>query len=310
MRGGSRAFSLLKVLALLALVSGGVFYYLTRPATILAEAFTAYTPDLKNGETMYNAGGCASCHATTGQDDKRRLGGGLELKTDFGTFHAPNISPDPVHGIGAWTEQDFANAMLRGVGKQGEHLYPSFPYASYQRMALTDVRDLYAFMRTLPADPTPSAKHDLPFPFNIRRGLGLWKLAYLDGKPFQPDPVRDAAWNRGAYLVEGPGHCAECHSKRDLLGGIVPEGRFAGGPDPEGKGWIANITPHADGLADWSQADIAELLASGFTPEYDSVGGTMADVVANTAKLSAEDRASMAAYLKSLPARPGKRPAS
>ena len=305
-----RAAGLLRALALLAVVSAGVFYYLTRPATILADAFGAYTPDLKNGEVMYNAGGCASCHATTGQDDKLRLGGGLEMKTGFGTFHAPNISPDPVHGIGAWTERDFANAMLRGVGRQGEHLYPSFPYASYQRMALSDVRDLYAFMRTLPADPKPSLAHDLVFPFSIRRGLGLWKLAYLDGKPFQPDPTRDAVWNRGAYLVEGSGHCAECHSKRDLLGGIVPESRFAGGPDPEGKGWITNITPHADGIAEWSQADIAELLSSGFTPEYDSVGGSMADVVANTAKLSEQDRAAMAEYLKSLPARPGKRPAS
>ncbi len=305
-----RPVTVVKALVVLAVIAAAAFYYLTRPALILADAFIAHTPDLKNGEVMFNAGGCASCHATPGLDDKTRLGGGLALKTAFGTFHAPNISSDPVQGIGAWSEQEFANAMLRGVGRSGEHLYPSFPYTSYQRMKLGDVRDLFAFMRTLPADSKPSKAHDLPFPFGVRRGIGLWKLANLDGKTFQADPAHDAVWNRGAYLVEGPGHCAECHSKRNELGGIIAASRFAGGPDPEGKGWVPNITPHADGLAEWPQKDIAYLLESGFTPEYDSVGGTMADVVANTAKLSAEDRAAMATYLKSLPPRPGKRPAS
>lgn len=302
--------TMLKVLVLLAVVCGAGFYYLTRPTVLMADAFTAHTPDLKNGETMFNAGGCASCHATPNQDDKTRLGGGLALKTGFGVFRVPNISPDPIHGIGGWTEQEFANAMLRGVGRSGEHLYPSFPYTSYQRMTLSDVRDLYALLRTLPADSTPSAAHELPFPFNIRRGLGLWKLAYLDGRTFTPDSSGDAVLNRGAYLVEGPGHCAECHSQRDMFGGIVGDSRFAGGPDPEGKGWVPNITPHPDGLSSWSQKDIAYLLESGFTPEYDSVGSTMASVVANTAKLSPEDRDAMAAYLKSLPPRAGKRPPS
>ena len=114
--------------------------------------------------------------------------------------------------------------------------------------------------------------------------------------------------NRGAYLVEGPGHCAECHSPRDIFGGLIPGRRFAGGVDAEGKGWVPNITPHADGLAKWSEKDIAYLLETGTTPDYDSVGSTMADVAANTAKLSPEDRAAMAAYLKSLPPRPGKNP--
>ncbi len=300
----------LRLLIVLVIAGGAGLYLLTMPSVLPASALPPRTADLANGETMFHAGGCASCHATPGQEDKTRLGGGLALKTAFGTFKAPNISSDPQYGIGGWSEAEFVNAMLRGVGRDGEHLYPSFPYTSYQRMALDDVRDLFAFIKTLPADATPSAPHELQYPFSMRRAVGLWKLLYMDGKPFEPEPTREAALNRGAYLVEGPGHCAECHSQRDALGGIVPDRRFAGGPDPEGKGWVPNITPHEDGLASWTAADIAYLLESGFTPEYDSVGSNMADVVANTAKLSAEDRAAMAAYLSSLPARPGKSPGS
>jgi mono/diheme cytochrome c family protein len=295
------------LLLALALAGGVAFYVLTIPTLAVTGPLPARTPNLANGETMFHAGGCASCHATPKQD-QRRLGGGLALATPFGTFKVPNISPDPTHGIGAWTEEAFANAMLRGVGRHGEHLYPSFPYASYQRMALDDVRDLFAFLKGLPAETTPSEPHQLSFPFNVRRGLGLWQLLYLDRKPFAPDPARSAELNRGAYLVEGPGHCAECHSPRDALGGIVAQRRFAGGPDPEGKGWVPNITPHADGLAEWSAGDIAYLLESGLTRELDSVGSTMADVTLNTAKLQPADRAAMAAYLKSLPPLPGKPP--
>lgn len=301
---------LLRLLVTLIVIAGAALYLLTIPSVLSESELAPRTADLANGETMFHAGGCASCHATPGEEDKTRLGGGLALNTAFGTFRAPNISPDPQHGIGSWSEIEFVNAMLRGVGRNGEHLYPSFPYTSYQRMTVDDVRDLFAFMKTLPAVERPSEPHDLKFPFNVRRAVGLWKLLYMDGRTFQPDPTREADLNRGAYLVEGPGHCAECHSPRDSLGGIIPERRFAGGPDPEGKGWVPNITPHEDGLASWSANDIAYLLESGFTPDYDSVGSSMADVVANTSKLSAEDRAAIAAYLKSLPPRPGARPRS
>lgn len=296
------------VLVALALVGAIAFYVLTIPKLAVTGGLPAHTANLANGETMFHIGGCASCHATPKQEDHRRLGGGLALETPFGTFRVPNISSDARRGLGAWSEPDFINAMLSGVGRSGEHLYPAFPYTSYQRMRLEDVRDLFAFLKTLPAEATPSAPHDLGFPFNVRRGLGLWKLLYLDGKPFALDPAGSAMLNRGAYLVEGPGHCAECHSPRDLFGGIVPARRFTGGVDAEGKGWVPNITPHADGLAAWSDKDIAYLLESGFTPDGDSVGSTMADVAANTAKLSGDDRAAMAAYLKSLPPRPGKAP--
>ncbi len=301
---------LMIAVGLLAAAGGATFLVLTMPAELPKEALAGVRPaNLASGETMFNAGGCAACHATPGQEDKKLLGGGLALKTPFGTFRAPNISPDTKAGIGAWSELQFANAMLKGVGRNGEHLYPAFPYTSYQRMPLADVRDLFAYMKTLPVVTAASPPHELGFPFNIRRGLGLWKLLFLDGKPFAPDPARSAELNRGAYLVEGPSHCGECHSPRNPIGGIDQSRRFAGGPDPEGKGFVPNITPHADGLAKWSAKDIAYFLETGFNPDYDAAGGNMADVVLNTGKLSAEDRAAMAAYLKSLPARPGKSPA-
>lgn len=304
-----RLRSLVWSVLLLALVAAAVLFMLSRPATLPPDALKPRTANLANGETMFNAGGCASCHATPKQDDKLKLGGGLELHSPFGTFKVPNISPDAKAGIGAWNELQFANAMLKGVGRNGEHLYPSFPYTSYQRMSLDDVRDLFAYLRSLPSVATPSEPHRLPFPFNIRESLGLWKLLFVDGKPFTPDPARDAAYNRGAYLVEGPGHCAECHSSRNLLGGIKPATRFAGGADPEGKGgWMPNITPHADGLSEWSAKDMEFFLETGLTPDGYSVASSMADVITNTSKLSPADRAAMAAYLKALPPHPGKKP--
>src|SRR5262249_53131177 len=203
---------------LLAMVAGAVFWFVTIPATVPASALPAPTPDLGNGKTMFHAGGCASCHATPDQPDRTRLGGGLALKTDFGTFYAPNVSPDPNDGIGRWSEADFVTALWKGTSPSGEHFFPAFPYTSYQHMRLEEVRDLFAYLKTLPVVANHVREHDLPFPFRFRRLVGGWKWLYLDGKPFQPDPSKSAAWNRGAYLVNAPGHCAECHSPRNAIG--------------------------------------------------------------------------------------------
>ena len=292
-----RKLILAVVVAVLAGV--GVFWFLTIPEVVPANALPARTADVANGKTMFDTGGCTSCHASLNQDDRTRLGGGLALKSPFGTFHAPNISSDQKDGIGAWTEAQFVTAMSKGTSPHGEHLYPAFPYPSYQRMTLNDQRDLFAYLKTLPAVQGRAPGHDLPFPFGIRRLLGGWKLLFLDGKPFDPDPSKSAEWNRGAYLVNGPGHCAECHSPRNALGGIIPEQRFAGGPNPDGKGWVPNITQRR--LKDWSADDIAYLLESGMSPEGDTVGGDMARVIRNTSQLPEADRKAMAAYLKSLP---------
>ncbi len=300
--------TLLKMaVAALAVGLAGAFV-LTSPQVIASSALPARTTDLTNGETLFNVGGCASCHAADPKTAPLSLGGGHELKTGFGTFVVPNISTSAKAGIGGWSEAEFVTAMVKGVGRGGEHLYPAFPYTSYQRMRIEDVRDLFAFMKTLPAVETATKPHAIGFPFNIRRTLGFWKLLFLDGKTFEPDPTRSAMLNRGAYLVEGPGHCAECHSRRNILGGITPDGRMAGGPNPEGKGFIPNISQHpADGLADWTVQDFEYLLAKGGTKAGGFVADEMEDVVGNTAKLSAEDRRAMAEYLKTLPPRAGRR---
>lgn len=296
-------------IAILAVIGLAVFWFVTAPKTLGADVLAAnYTANLKNGEELYHAGGCAGCHMTTGQKDKDQLGGGLAFHTAFGTFHAPNISPDATHGIGNWTELQFINAVMRGVGTEGEHLYPALPYTSYQKMKVADVRDIFAYMKTLKANATLNKPHEVGFPFNVRRLLGGWKFLNMDYAAWTDDASKDAKWNRGGYLVEGPGHCAECHSPRDAMGGIIQASRFAGGKNPDGPGYIPNITPHEDGIK-WSAEDMTSFLETGQTPEFDSAGGTMAEVIENTSKLTAEDREAMAAYLVSLPPRAGKAPA-
>ena len=302
------------LVAILAGVIGfGFFWWLTTPVVVAASALPAYRPDLANGLTTFNAGGCSSCHAVPNQPDRLKLGGGLAIPSPFGTFYAPNISPDPNDGIGRWSEADFVTALLKGTSPEGTHYFPVLPYASYQHAKVEDISDLFAYLKTLAPVAGRVRDHDVPFPFNIRRNVGVWKWLFMDGKPFAADPARSAQWNRGAYLVNGFGHCAECHSPRNFLGGIVSAQRFAGGPNPEGEGWVPNITQK--GLAEWSAKDIAYFLETGQTPDGDSAGGSMVRVIKNTSQLSAEDRAAMADYIKSLPPvdgppRPPRKPAA
>ena len=293
------------VIVVLAAVAGGAFWLLTKPQVLQASTLADYTPDIANGATMFHAGGCAGCHATPGIEDRTRLGGGLALRTPAGTFNVPNISPDVKHGIGGWTEAQFVTALLRGTSPGGAHLYPSFPYGSYAHMRLNDARDLFAYLRTLPPVESDVPPHALHFPFSLRFAIGLWKLLYFDARTFAPDPSRSETWNRGAYLVNALAHCAECHSPRNWLGGIVESQRFAGGPNPEGRGWIPNITPK--GIGHWSEKDIASMLESGMLPEGDFLGGSMAAVIRSTAQLSPDDRMAIATYIKSLPPRDGPR---
>lgn len=304
----------LAALLILAALGAAGFYGLTHPATYrLVRGQTAipanYVANVENGRTLFHAGGCASCHATPNQDDRTVLGGGYALKSPFGTFYVPNISPHPLDGIGSWEPAAFVRAMREGVSPDGRHYYPSFPYASYQRMPVGDLLDLFAFMKALPAVEGRVRDHDLPFPLTIRRGVGLWKLAFLDGQVFAPEAAKSTSWNRGAYLVNGPGHCAECHSERNLAGAIIEARRFAGGPEPEGRGIVPNITPHTTGIGGWSAADLVQMFATGETPNFVNVSGSMSSVVRNTAQLPEADRAAMAEYLLSLPPKEGfKRP--
>ena len=295
------------LLAAVAAVLGlAAFWLLTGPSTVPASALPAHTSDLANGKEMFYAGGCASCHAVPKQPDKTRLGGGLALHSAFGTFYVPNISSDPKDGIGAWTEAQFVTALTKGTSPEGEHYYPAFPYTSYQHIRFDDLRDLFAYLKTLPPVAGQVRDHDLRFPFNIRRTLGLWKLLFLDGGPLPPDPSQSPQWNRGAYLVNGPGHCMECHSPRNALGAVIASLRFTGGPSPDGQGGVPNITQFK--LKDWTVADIADTLETGMTADADRVGGSMVEVVRNTSQLTAADRMAIAAYIKSLPAVEGQKP--
>ena len=290
------------LLILGAVVAGGLYWW-TLPAPLAADAMDGLTGDPGHGEQVFWAAGCASCHMAEGAqgDAQLVLSGGQKFPSAFGTFLAPNISQDTQHGIGDWSALDLANALTRGVSRAGEHLYPALPYASYNKMTLQDVADLYAFLKTTPSDPTPSQPHEVRFPFNQRILLGGWKMLFLNkdwALPGNLPPTED----RGRYIAEAMAHCGECHTPRNALGGMEKSRWLAGAPDasdPTGKAQVPNITPAK--LA-WSANDIAYYLTSGFTPDFDSVGGHMAHVVENFGRLPESDAAAVAAYLKRVPA--------
>lgn len=288
-------------LAIIAAALVAAAWWATSPSRFGADDLPEHAADPVAGERLFWAGGCASCHASG--DSKELLGGGMDLESPYGTFVVPNISPHEQDGIGAWSPLDFVNAMQRGVAPDGRHYYPSFPYTSYARMSISDVLDLKAYLDTLPAVAGSASDHKLGFPWSIRRGLGAWKRLYLDDQPVvASEAATDSLVARGRDLVEGAGHCGECHTPRNIIGGLRAGRWLAGAPNPDGKGRVPNITPSGDGLADWSASDIEYYLESGFTPDFDTAGGTMVAVQENMAKLSDEDRRAIAAYLKSVPA--------
>jgi mono/diheme cytochrome c family protein len=276
-----------------AVAGAGIGLWLTMPGRVDPDEFANLKGDAVAGERVYFAAGCTSCHTSKEDPDVAVLSGGRAFASDFGTFYAPNISSDPVFGIGGWTLLEFANALQKGVSPEGQHYYPAFPYTNYARMTPQDVTDLFAYMQTLPASEVPSKAHDVSFPFNIRRSLGGWKLLFMDESWVEESPANE----RGRYLVEAMAHCGECHTPRNALGGIDRDKWLTGAPNPSGKGEIPGITPSQ---LQWSAVDIAYYLKKGFTPEFDSVGGSMASVVDNMAKLPAEDREAIAAYLVGL----------
>lgn len=286
----------------LAVMAAGSLLLVTRPTGLPADILPAHPADISNGERLFHAGGCASCHGSTDSGSEFPiLGGGLAMDTPFGIFHVPNISPHGGSGIGGWSTLDFVNAMHLGVSPDGRHYYPAFPYTSYTRMGFEDLMDLKAYLDTLPASDRRNDAHELKFPWNIRAGIGLWKLLNLDAAAVVSVPPQDSVLIRGRYLVEGPGHCGECHTPRNWTGGLDYSRWLAGAPSPEGEGKVPNITPSEKGLAGWSQGDIEYYLASGFTPDFDTVGSSMVEVQKNMAMLPAEDRAAIAAYLKAIP---------
>lgn len=288
---------MLRGLVILILLGAAAFWGLTIPQRAPAGTWDGLTGDPVNGEVVFTAAGCASCHMAERATGEARLvlSGGQRLQSDFGTFVVPNISPDPTHGIGGWTVADLGDAIRHGVSPDGSHYYPSLPYASYSHMTAQDVADLHAYLMTLPPDATPSQPSTLAFPFSIRRAVGLWKWLYAN-QPYVM-PAEGAEQERGRYLVEALAHCGECHTPRTALGGMDRSRWLAGAPNPSGEGTVPDITPAA---LDWSEAEIVAYLTTGFTPEFDSVGGHMSHVVDNMSRLPESDRQAIAAYLKRL----------
>lgn len=284
----------------LAVLAAGTGWWITAPQRVDASEFAGLVGVPARGALVFHAGGCASCHSAEGArgEAKLILSGGRAFASDFGTFYAPNLSTDADHGIGGWSVTDLANAMIHGTSPEGQHYYPAFPYASYARVSPQDIADLHAYLTTLPADATPDRGHDLAFPFTLRRGLGLWKALYASAD-WQVTGDLSEVEARGRYLAEALGHCAECHTPRGALGGLDRDRWMAGAPNPSGQGNIPNITP---AKLDWSEADLVAYFTSGFTPDYDTAGGSMASVVESLAQLPDADRAALAAYLKRLPA--------
>jgi mono/diheme cytochrome c family protein len=290
------------ILAVAVIAGASLAWGLSAPRPRYTEAewqALGLSGDAGAGRLVFFAGGCESCHKSPGQDDPLKLGGGLELKTPFGSFYPPNISSDPADGIGAWRPVDLANALLSGVSPDGRHFYPAFPYTSYQRMTPKDVADLAAFLRTLAPVKGKAPANALAFPFSIRRAVGLWKLLYFDNSGLPPDPAQSEQWSRGRYLVEGPGHCGECHTPRNILGAMEQNRALAGAPLPDGHGKAANL--RGGDFLNWSDDDIVEALTSGFTPSGDVLGAGMTAVVRNLSQLPESDREAIAVYLRSLP---------
>lgn len=254
------------------------------------------TGDSTRGAYLIRLGGCVACH-TDAKEGRAMLAGGPALTTAFGTFYAPNITPDPQAGIGNWTLEQFAKALSDGEGPQG-HLYPAFPYENYTLMSDQEIADLYAALKEIPADPTPSKAHQLGFPFDQRLSLAGWKNLFFKPQRYVPDESKSEQWNRGRYLVYGPGHCVMCHTPRNLLGGIEAgkelNGNPAGGPGGRAPSLLA-----ADLAAEgYETATLAQTLSDGFTPGFDVLGGAMGEMIAEgTSQWTAEDREAVAAYL-------------
>ena len=258
--------------------------------------------DAKRGQYLVKAGGCLACH-TEEKKDAVPFAGGRALKTPFGTFYGPNITPHPEAGIGRWTEADFIRAMRLGVRPDGADFFPAFPYPSFTKITDADLRDLWAFLRSLPPSPRANHPHELHFPFSSRLLVAQWKRLYFKPGPFASDPRRSAIVNRGAYLVEALGHCGECHTPRNFLGAPKRDRFLAGSKSgPDGKG-VPNLTPTK--LKKWDDGELKDFLQTGMTPDGDVAAETMGEVVRNTtSQLTPEDLAALIAYLRSLPPLP------
>ena len=262
----------------------------------------ASEPDIERGKYLLHAGGCITCHTLGDEKDTVLLAGGRALETPFGIFYTPNITPDPVTGIGAWSFEEFRQALQAGVRPAGGRYYPTFPYTAYSGMLEQDVRDLWAYLQTLPPVQRENREHDLSWYVSWRFAARAWQWLNFEPQVFQPDPTQSEDWNRGAYLVRHLGHCGECHTPRNWAGALDEAYFLAGNPDgPEGDA-VPNITNDPDnGIGSWSASDISYFLEIGMLPDGDFAGSSMGAVIDdNTSHLSAEDRTTIAAFLRTV----------
>ena len=272
------------------------------PSTAARADSAADAARMAQGAYLFAAAGCNACH-TDKKHGGALLGGGVALDTPFGRFYTPNISADPEHGIGRWSEADFLRALQQGIAPDGSYYYPAFPYTSYTKAKPEDLLAIRAYILSLPPAPTPNKAHELSFPFSWRALLGIWRfMNFMPGPAWADDPSRDATWNRGAYLAEALGHCAECHTPRGMLGGLERDLAYSGTASAPGIGKVPNITPDPQtGIGSWSKEQVIHVLTDGALPNFDYVGAGMGEVVSeNTSKLTDADRAAIADYLLSL----------
>ena len=265
-----------------------IYFFVTNPQKVEIDTIYFSEADSDRGAYIFLAVGCSDCHVAEGETEKTQLSGGQKFKTDFGVFIAPNISNSREHGIGGWKFEDFYQAIKFGQSPEGQHYFPAFPYVAYSKIRDQDIADLWAFWKTLPSIETPNLEHEIQFPFNIRRNIGIWKALYMP-KNFV-DPIDD----RATYLVEALSHCAECHTPRSVIGGLNRSKWMRGAANPSGQGFIPSIHPSDLG---WSEAEVIEYLSSGFKPDFDVASGKMITVIENTSKLSLSDRTLIADYL-------------
>jgi mono/diheme cytochrome c family protein len=261
---------------------------------------------ISRGQYLARAGDCISCHTVRGG---AHYAGGRRIPTPFGDLYAPNITPDRNTGIGEWTADDFWRAMHNGKSRDGSFLYPAFPYPNYTLVTRADADALFAYLRSVPAAHRPNQQHDLRFPYNQRLLLGLWRALYFRPGVYQPDPAQSVAWNRGAYLVQGLGHCNACHSNRNVLGATDAGAGLAGGLIPILNWYAPSLASDLEsGIGEWPERDLARLLKTGVSPRG-AVFGPMAEVVRQSLQhMSDSDIAAMAAYLKARPISGGQAP--
>lgn len=300
----TRAARLGRAAAGLAVLAAAAFLGLTWPSRIDPGALPPHSPDRANGEVMFHAGSCLACHQPAPGAPGAPAGlpaGGAAFVTPIGTFYPGNLTPDPETGLGRWSASDFVNAMMRGVGPDGRHYFPAFPYTSYAAMRVEDVLDLRGYLMGLPAVKSPPREPSLRLAGLARRSVGLWKRLALDLRPFAPDPGRAPAWNRGAYLVHAPGHCGECHTPRDRLMRPDASRYLAGGPHPAGEGKVPSLRGLLARARYRDAADLALALQYGETFGYDKLSsGGMAAIQTNLAQLPESDVQAIAEYLASL----------